>query len=262
MPARRRSRSRAPTRSASAWRSNCAKATGGPRLAGRRFDLALGNPPYIADGDPHLAALRHEPRAGADSPATTAWTRCARSSPAHRAQLRRAAGCCWSMAVTRPMPSRRVLLAGRLRRRSKRARDLAGLAALHRRPPLSPASAARRLQPWHAAPRRCLVPRANAVAGSRIWRVHMPRSPMRAWYRRGDRAGRRLACCASGRSLAARRAGRRSRCRCAGSRGPGVDAGQFAWPHWQAASAARHRTADVARSASFDSAAALRRARR
>jgi release factor glutamine methyltransferase len=30
-------------------------------LSGRRFDLALSNPPYIAGGDPHLAALRHEP---------------------------------------------------------------------------------------------------------------------------------------------------------------------------------------------------------
>lgn len=30
-------------------------------LAGRRFDLALSNPPYIAAGDPHLAALAHEP---------------------------------------------------------------------------------------------------------------------------------------------------------------------------------------------------------
>jgi release factor glutamine methyltransferase len=30
-------------------------------LAGRRFDLALSNPPYIAGGDPHLAALTHEP---------------------------------------------------------------------------------------------------------------------------------------------------------------------------------------------------------
>ena len=27
----------------------------------RRFDLALANPPYIAAGDPHLPALRHEP---------------------------------------------------------------------------------------------------------------------------------------------------------------------------------------------------------
>ena len=32
-------------------------------LAGRRFDVALSNPPYIAGDDPHLAALQHEPRA-------------------------------------------------------------------------------------------------------------------------------------------------------------------------------------------------------
>jgi release factor glutamine methyltransferase len=30
-------------------------------LSGRRFDLVLSNPPYIAEGDPHLAALAHEP---------------------------------------------------------------------------------------------------------------------------------------------------------------------------------------------------------
>jgi release factor glutamine methyltransferase len=30
-------------------------------LAGRRFDLVVSNPPYIAAGDPHLPALRHEP---------------------------------------------------------------------------------------------------------------------------------------------------------------------------------------------------------
>ena len=30
-------------------------------LAQRRFHLALSNPPYIAAGDPHLAALQHEP---------------------------------------------------------------------------------------------------------------------------------------------------------------------------------------------------------
>lgn len=28
----------------------------------RRFDLIVSNPPYIAEGDPHLPALRHEPR--------------------------------------------------------------------------------------------------------------------------------------------------------------------------------------------------------
>ncbi|MDE2157363.1 MAG: peptide chain release factor N(5)-glutamine methyltransferase [Burkholderiales bacterium] len=31
-------------------------------LQGRRFALALANPPYVAGDDPHLAALRHEPR--------------------------------------------------------------------------------------------------------------------------------------------------------------------------------------------------------
>ncbi len=30
-------------------------------LAGERYGLIVGNPPYIADGDPHLAALSHEP---------------------------------------------------------------------------------------------------------------------------------------------------------------------------------------------------------
>jgi release factor glutamine methyltransferase len=30
-------------------------------LDARRFHLALANPPYIAEGDPHLPALRHEP---------------------------------------------------------------------------------------------------------------------------------------------------------------------------------------------------------
>jgi release factor glutamine methyltransferase len=39
-------------------------------LAGERFDLIVSNPPYVAVGDPHLDALRHEPPgallAGAD----------------------------------------------------------------------------------------------------------------------------------------------------------------------------------------------------
>jgi release factor glutamine methyltransferase len=30
-------------------------------LAGRRFDLVVSNPPYVAGGDPHLVALGHEP---------------------------------------------------------------------------------------------------------------------------------------------------------------------------------------------------------
>ena len=31
-------------------------------LAGERFDLVVSNPPYVAEGDPHLGALRYEPR--------------------------------------------------------------------------------------------------------------------------------------------------------------------------------------------------------
>ena len=31
-------------------------------VAGARFDLVLSNPPYIAEADPHLPALAHEPR--------------------------------------------------------------------------------------------------------------------------------------------------------------------------------------------------------
>lgn len=31
-------------------------------VAGCRFDVVVSNPPYIAEGDPHLPALRHEPR--------------------------------------------------------------------------------------------------------------------------------------------------------------------------------------------------------
>lgn len=38
--------------------------------AGERFDVIVANPPYVAEADPHLAALAHEPRsalaAGAD----------------------------------------------------------------------------------------------------------------------------------------------------------------------------------------------------
>ncbi len=30
-------------------------------VAGETFDLVVSNPPYIAEGDPHLPALRHEP---------------------------------------------------------------------------------------------------------------------------------------------------------------------------------------------------------
>lgn len=33
-----------------------------PLPAGRRFELIVSNPPYIRDDDPHMPALRHEPR--------------------------------------------------------------------------------------------------------------------------------------------------------------------------------------------------------
>jgi release factor glutamine methyltransferase len=36
-------------------------------VVGARFDLVLSNPPYVAAGDPHLAALRHEPLAALTS---------------------------------------------------------------------------------------------------------------------------------------------------------------------------------------------------
>jgi release factor glutamine methyltransferase len=32
-------------------------------VGGERFDLIVSNPPYVATGDPHLPALRHEPQA-------------------------------------------------------------------------------------------------------------------------------------------------------------------------------------------------------
>lgn len=31
-------------------------------VAGERFDVVVCNPPYVAEGDPHLPALRHEPQ--------------------------------------------------------------------------------------------------------------------------------------------------------------------------------------------------------
>lgn len=32
-------------------------------LRGERFELVVSNPPYVAEGDPHLPGLRHEPEA-------------------------------------------------------------------------------------------------------------------------------------------------------------------------------------------------------
>jgi len=54
-------------------------------LQGRRFHLVVSNPPYIADDDPHLDALRHEPALaltpGGDGLAALA--RIVRDAPAH-----------------------------------------------------------------------------------------------------------------------------------------------------------------------------------
>ena len=54
-------------------------------LAGERFDLIVGNPPYVAASDPHLDALGFEPRqalvAGADG--LDAIREIARAAPAH-----------------------------------------------------------------------------------------------------------------------------------------------------------------------------------
>jgi release factor glutamine methyltransferase len=54
-------------------------------VGGRRFDVVVSNPPYVAEGDPHLGALRFEPRSalvsGADG--LDAIREIARRAPAH-----------------------------------------------------------------------------------------------------------------------------------------------------------------------------------
>ena len=70
-----------------------------------RYDLIASNPPYVAEADPHLPDLAHEPRAALVACATIARTS---SSPSARSSRRRArtscpaAGCCWNTAGTRP----------------------------------------------------------------------------------------------------------------------------------------------------------------
>ncbi len=68
-------------------------------LAGARFDVVVSNPPYVAAGDPALAALSHEPRpalvAGADglaALATVAAGACAHLLPGGRLLLEHGAG--------------------------------------------------------------------------------------------------------------------------------------------------------------------------
>jgi release factor glutamine methyltransferase len=54
-------------------------------LAGRRFHLVASNPPYVADDDPHLAALRHEPALALTpgSDGLSALARIVSGAPAH-----------------------------------------------------------------------------------------------------------------------------------------------------------------------------------
>jgi release factor glutamine methyltransferase len=56
-------------------------------VAGRRFDLVVSNPPYVAEGDPHLEALRFEPRSALVSGAEglDAIREITRQAPAHLA---------------------------------------------------------------------------------------------------------------------------------------------------------------------------------
>jgi release factor glutamine methyltransferase len=54
-------------------------------LAGERFDLIVSNPPYVAEGDPHLADLGFEPRSAlvSGSDGLAAIGEIARVAPAH-----------------------------------------------------------------------------------------------------------------------------------------------------------------------------------
>ena len=62
-PARRRSQSHAPTRSSSASMSNFDSDLGGSLGLASASTWRFCNAPYVADGDPHLDLLQHEPRA-------------------------------------------------------------------------------------------------------------------------------------------------------------------------------------------------------
>jgi release factor glutamine methyltransferase len=70
-------------------------------VPGERFDLVVSNPPYIAEDDPHLAALGHEP-----AQALTAGPDGLDDLRTIVAQAPRpctpGAGCCWNTATTRP----------------------------------------------------------------------------------------------------------------------------------------------------------------
>ena len=54
-------------------------------VASRRFDLIVSNPPYVAEGDPHLRELGHEPASAllAGSDGLAAIREIARAAPSH-----------------------------------------------------------------------------------------------------------------------------------------------------------------------------------
>lgn len=54
-------------------------------LTGRRFDVVVSNPPYVAGDDPHLQALTHEPRAALtpEGDGMAALRRIVAGAPAH-----------------------------------------------------------------------------------------------------------------------------------------------------------------------------------
>ena len=56
-------------------------------VAGERFDLVVSNPPYVAEGDPHLADLRFEPQAAllAGPDGLAAIREIAKDAPSHLA---------------------------------------------------------------------------------------------------------------------------------------------------------------------------------
>ena len=72
-------------------------------LAGRRFDLIVSNPPYVAEGDPHLElnGLPHEPRLALTDrkPAAMAWPASGASWPMRQHTSIPVAGCSSSTAT-------------------------------------------------------------------------------------------------------------------------------------------------------------------
>ena len=90
-----------------------------------RFDCIVANPPYIAELDSHLAALKFEP-AQALTSGPTGWTTFATSSPRPQGTWHRAAGCCWNTATIRHRPCAILLTAAGFAQVQSR-QDLAGI---------------------------------------------------------------------------------------------------------------------------------------